>query len=270
MLKELFESAEGPIAAAGDVAAPAFSVDARTNCVLAIGNAETLQVIEAILLRIDQPIESVVTTDSTSSRVDITPRTPAEQKIQRALQAPGFIGGEDRAVYDVLRMLADRHDIPLYFDQTALEDVRLEEIEIPLVVSDASVASILDLLLRQVPAREDGSRQQDFNSSGLTYFVQDDVLVITTREVAEKTMQLRTYDLRPLQNGGQALHRAVVVEAIRTMTDESTWTDQGGRGTIIEGNSTLTIRQSPLVHREIESLFEQLLHAAEATAESAK
>jgi len=276
---------------------PKIVSDSRTNVIVASGDSDQLDEIEAILMRLDQPSQPGVIDNSTrrgdsakyklgpgdvhsgsaeskesASRFDMTSRSAAEQRIQRTLQTPTVPAFDEYTLDKVLFVLGEQHDFQYVIDKSALEEqglsldahpVTLNLENSPTLGDSVTVGTVLDLVLRQASGGSDA-----FGESELTYVVKQGLLVITTREVSRQTMEIRTYDLRPFQEASISTDVDDVTTAIKTMTGDDTWAEQGGRGALVQGATTLTIRQSPLVHREIEALLEQMLHAAEQTQPS--
>ena len=244
---------------------PTFAADAETNVVTVTAIEDVMNEAELMLARIENgDVRLPPRVTEPSYRFDLSARSPGEERLRRALRTPTHTGFDEEPFYNALYMLAKRHNFQFYVDQAALDDVAvsLHDAPVSMDVGDVPVASVLDLMCRQVSL---GSGE--FGSSEVTYFIKNELLVVTTRDVAEQTMQVRTYDARPLNGNANLSAMGDLVDAIQTLAGPDSWTDQGGSGSIVDGGGTLTIRQSPLVHREIERLLEHLLSVAEKSDE---
>ena len=100
------------------------------------------------------------------------------QKIEQALKAPLTSSGLDfteQPLNDVITQLQDEYGIPIQIDYPALEaiGVRSDE-QITINIQNTSLRSALRLMLKSVQ---------------LTYVIQDEVLMITTPDEAEKRLK---------------------------------------------------------------------------------
>jgi hypothetical protein len=115
-----------------------------------------------------------------------------EEQINDALdkQVPSFNFAET-PLRDVVAQIRDRYGVPVMIDTKALEENGVD-IDVPLTLSveNVSLRSALRLLLGQAE---------------LAHLIQDEVLVITTRQKAEETMVIKVYPVAdlviPVNNG---------------------------------------------------------------------
>jgi len=85
---------------------------------------------------------------------------------------------------DVVNFLQDEYNIPIQIDGPALEGIgNTQDEPISIQVKNVSLRSALRLLLK---------------TKGLTYFVRDEVLIVTTPEVSDKNLVTCVYDVRDL------------------------------------------------------------------------
>jgi hypothetical protein len=85
---------------------------------------------------------------------------------------------------DALSYIADQTGIQFYLQKTKLDEAGLsEDRPVSIRLRDVRASTLLDLLLAELE---------------LTYFDKDDLVVVTTPEAAEATLQIRVYDCRDL------------------------------------------------------------------------
>ncbi len=111
--------------------------------------------------------------------MDIAKRGSAEQRIENALKQQTQLEFNETPLQDVVDYLKDMHKIEIQFDTRAMQDAGAN-MDAPVTknIKDISLRSALRLMLRDL---------------GLTYFVQDGVLLITTPEEAEKMAGIKVY-----------------------------------------------------------------------------
>jgi len=131
--------------------------------------------------------------------VDLQDRSPNEEKIYEALEKPiEPLEFNETPLRDVIAQLQDSQGIPVQADLRALEDFGVD-LDTPITgttVPGASLRSSLKRLLEPVD---------------LTYLVQDDVMLITTRDKAAENLILKVYPVgdlvipvSPINGGGAA------------------------------------------------------------------
>ena len=130
--------------------------------------------------------------------VDLKKFTPAEQKIREALGKPTSIEFVEEPLQDVVNDLKDLHDIEIQLDDKALDDagiLRDTAITLPRI-KGISFRSVLGLLRKKY---------------GLHYLIQDDMLLVTSKDVAEAEENLvrKVYPVGdlvvPIQSGGMGM-----------------------------------------------------------------
>jgi hypothetical protein len=91
----------------------------------------------------------------------------------------------------------------------------------------------------------------------LTYVVKNDVLLITTREEAESTLETHIYDLSKLSKDISAEE---LVEVVPQVVVVDSWQENGtGDGTIKPlGQQMIVVNQTHEVHEAILALLEQM------------
>ncbi len=179
--------------------------------------------------------------------------TPAEARIEEALDSPTQIEFIETPLNEVVDDLKDRHQIEIQIDTRALEDVGITtDTPISKDIKGLSLRSTLRLLLRDLD---------------LTFLPGDEVLQITTPEEAENQLTVTVYRVADLiacgDCGGQRLADAErLVEVLIESVDPDTWDEVGGPGSIVPvsfGNvGALVIAQTYDVHRKIAALLADL------------
>src|SRR5687768_9214035 len=107
-------------------------------------------------------------------------RQPLEWKLNRLIDVE-FI---ESPLRDVLEYVAGSSDIQFYVKRKQLEEAEVsEDSPITKQLKQVRVRTLLDLTLEEL---------------NLTYYEKDDLIVITSREDAESTLEIRVYDCRDL------------------------------------------------------------------------
>jgi hypothetical protein len=119
-----------------------------------------------------------------AAHVDLRAQSPAEARIRQQLQAQTKVDFIETPLSEAAAYLQDLHGITIQLDQKALEDAQVfADVPVTLAVDKVSLRTSLRLLLRPLD---------------LTYVVQDEVLLITTTEVASQQVFTAVYPLGDL------------------------------------------------------------------------
>ncbi|MFT5094276.1 MAG: hypothetical protein ACI93T_003111, partial [Porticoccaceae bacterium] len=129
--------------------------------------------------------------------VDLHKATTAERRITAALDDQTTINFADTPLTDVVDYLSRTHEIPIILDVVAIEEAGLLVDEpVNLVLAGITLQSALKIMLSEFE---------------LTYVIEDEVMKITTVEVAAEILSTRVYpvgdlvvDLNALSLGGGA------------------------------------------------------------------
>ncbi|MCA9231331.1 MAG: VWA domain-containing protein, partial [Planctomycetales bacterium] len=153
----------------------------------------------------DPPIlypEAEIWQDLTNRRkkydsVDLSASSKAEERIQTALREPLKAPLEfvDQPLVDVVAQLVEEYQIPIQFDNSALNEVAIStDTEVNASLSNISLRSALNLMLKAE------------GLEGLTYVIDEEVLLITTEDRANETLTTKVYPVAdlvlPIQNLG--------------------------------------------------------------------
>jgi len=185
----------------------------------------------------------------------LPPLSPSEEKILAVLDETTTMDFTETPLQDAVGYLSDLHEIPVRLDTKALEDIGVSS-DTPFTyrVNGVRLKSGLRPLLRQ---------------KDLTYLVRDEVLLITTEDVAEMELLTRTYPVGDLvdQEDGKKL-----VEAITTTVFPMSWDEAGGPASIVylPRAKSLVISQTADRHGEILELLRSLRVARKSVVETIK
>jgi hypothetical protein len=175
-----------------------------------------------------------------SGRFDLKHMSAWEKKILAALAEPTSFEFSEQPLAEAILFLEDTHDIEIEIDKPALEDIGIDATStlISRNLSGISLRSALDLVLRDLR---------------LEAVMHDEVLMITTEEVAETMMEARVYNL---EMAAPQLER--LVKLIPEVVAPDSWKESGGPGFIGAYGSGLVISQTSRIHDEINELLDQL------------
>jgi hypothetical protein len=182
--------------------------------------------------------------DPEFAEADYRARRAAEERIRQALAERTEFNFFESPLEEIVDDIATLHEIEIYFDRRALERKGIgTDTPVTLDLSGITLKSALRLLLRDL---------------GLDYIVADEVLTITTRDVAQTRVETRVYNARRLSG----FRPETLAKVIRSTIRPETW-DQGNVA-VEQVPGGLVITQSQRVHGQIADLFRQLeRHLAE-------
>jgi hypothetical protein len=145
---------------------------------------------------------------------------------------------------DVLNQLQNDYGIPIHLDAIALDAVGIRTDE-PITVNlhNTSMQSALRLMLK---------------TKQLTYIIQDEVLIITTPDEAEKQLVTCIYDVRDLVDGSKDSDGLKsLVDTILSTIHSETWAANGGGEAEIRSlkPGLLVISQTHAVQDEVRGLL---------------
>ncbi len=220
-------------------------------------------------------------------------RTPAVERIEKALKQPTEFSFVEKPLQDVIDLLKKKHKIEIQIDRKALDDVGLDASTLPITkdCQGISLRSALNLLLRDLD---------------LTYMIQDEVLMITTFEEGQNWLTTRIYAVGDLlgamnfpavavqrrfhgahimampehDSGGTAtgrkhpvfvpgpltsdvsVGRETLMDLVRALVEPCSWDAVGGPGSMsgvsVCGVEMLVVSQTDDAHEQILQLLENL------------
>ncbi|MBN1590518.1 MAG: hypothetical protein JW888_13465 [Pirellulales bacterium] len=212
-----------------------------------------VQKIHAAMARFDrnifeQPATGIIT------------RSEADARIHHALAQKTKMQFMENPLGEVADYLSHAHDIPIRLDKGALEELDLSsDTLITCTFENISLRNALELMLRDLE---------------LAYTVRNDVLLITTEEVAEANRKVGVYDVADLvtyrnEKGEIWTDYEPLAEMITATIAPDTWADYGGEATIEFGNfntaKILIVKQTDNLHHEIAQLLDQIRRVAAQT-----
>jgi hypothetical protein len=192
------------------------------------------------------------------------PHVPAtgEAAIEKALAQRTDVDFVETPLSDALAYLKEFHDIQMVLDHKALEEVGVApDTQITMKLQGVSLRSALGLILRQLD---------------LTCIIHNEVLLITSRDVAQSPEYLTTKvyevsDLVVCRDEKSQLwdDYETLEELVTSHVGINTWQEEGGPGTLtgisVGGAKLLVVTQSYPVHAELRELLQMLReHAAKA------
>jgi hypothetical protein len=186
-----------------------------------------------------------------------------EAAIKKALASPTQVEFIDTPLQDVIDYLKDYHHIEIQLDRKALNDVGVEpDKPITKNLKGISLRSALRLILRDLD---------------LTYVIEDEVLLITTRELAERQLTTKVYPVADLvecrnSKGQPRDDYDTLIEVITSIIQPTTWDAVGGAGSITGASlstaKVLVVSQTQDVHEQIIDLLEQIRAIAAKTPDA--
>jgi RNA polymerase sigma factor (sigma-70 family) len=204
---------------------------------------------QAAELRLGISVDSLIA-------IDVKERGTAERRIITALKEQARLEFIETPLQEIVDFLKDFHGIEIQLDLKALGDVGLMcDTPITKNLKGLQLKSALGLLLRDLD---------------LTFVVTDEVLLITTPEVAESMLETHVYTLEQLPG----FDPNELAEVIRSTIRPDTWRDavafdeaesaaagsaKPARRTAIQSlPGCLVVTQTQRAHEEIEELLRQL------------
>jgi hypothetical protein len=175
------------------------------------------------------------------------------EAIKKALAEPASLEFVDTPVACVIQILMETHKIYFQLDKKAMDDVGVApDVPITINLKGVSLRSVLNLMLRDL---------------GLTWCIENEVLLITSPERADILLTTEIYDVADLvtcrdEKGELWEDYDQLVEMIISTVAPTTWDSVGGPGSIAPGTfasaKVLVIVQTDNVHEQIAALLEKI------------
>jgi hypothetical protein len=176
--------------------------------------------------------------------------SPAVAKIEQALRTELKSAGldfTDTSLEEVVGFIQESYGIPVQLDTPSLEEIGVDPQEsVTVSLHGISLRSALRLMLHRL---------------GLTYIIQNEVLMITTPEAAEAELLTCVYDVRDLMVGPKDVGGAdALIDTVVKCIATETWKQNGGGEAAIEflKPGLLVIAQTRAVHEEVRGLLETI------------
>lgn len=182
----------------------------------------------------------------------------AVERIERALRAPLHSNGLDfvnTPLNAIVDQLQTDYDIPIQLDKTALDEVGVNlEQPATITIRNVSLRSALRLMLKTLQ---------------LTYIIQDETLIITTPDAAQKNLVACVYNVHELV-GADGSDLKSIADMIESCVEKDSWSDNGGGPPAIRiiKPDLLVVSQMAAVHEEIRDLFSAMRKSHETSGGS--
>ncbi len=195
---------------------------------------------------------------SAATVVNYQERPPAEEKIEKALSEPARMEFIETPLQDVVEFLKDHHGIEIQLDRKALDNAAIgSDTPITRNIHGISFKNGLRLMLREMD---------------LDTVIENEVLLITTTEVAESKMETRVYDLRSLQG----IQPETLVATIQKCVTPEIWSETVVDGKAISPRAAvdslagglLVVTHNQRGHEQVVDLLGQLLRATNTGGKS--
>jgi hypothetical protein len=189
---------------------------------------------------------------------------PSVARIKQALQGPLHSSGLDyveQPLQDIVNQLQEEYGIPIKLDVRALDEVGVKpDAAVTCNIRNVSLKAALRLLLHNLD---------------LTYVIQDEVLLFTTKDAAESLLVTCVYDVRdlaatyksktPPRGGASTADFNPLVDAITECVAKDTWNENGGGEAAIRPlqPGLLVISQTAGVHEQIRELLAAIRQVSE-------
>jgi len=147
----------------------------------------------------------------------------------------------DASLREVVEWLRKEQKIVVLVEESALSDAGVAPSE---PVSDRLDNAPVYLLLNRL------------RSLGLAWYVEDDILHITSEEAAEDRQATLPYNVGDLLDAGY--EEDALLEVIQDVIDPGTWTSMGGGGTVSVLGDVMFVRQTDVIQREVQGLLAAL------------
>ena len=151
----------------------------------------------------------------------------------------------DTRLDDAFDFVKELHRLPnLHIDRMALNDVGLDEQTLVTVsLVGVSLRSALNAMLRDLD---------------LSWFVRDNVLIITTLEEVETRMKIRPYRLGQITDGFGGLDVESLISLVTSICEPESWDEVGGPGTVVAAPGGIMVAQTHHVHDQVRHLLTEL------------
>jgi hypothetical protein len=193
----------------------------------------------------------------------------AEAAIEKALAKPVSFECEDTALEDLVTKLQKLSGVNIGLHTRALDEIGIgDDTLVTIKIQNITLRSALRLALQRI-------------DPSLTYFVNDEILQITTREWEEEQLETRFYDVRDLAvqqtdrvkllpKGPRAVYSGdwllgasgpdydSIVELLVVLNEPDSWDEVGGAGSMADAGGVLVVSQTDFVHRQIDGMLSTL------------
>ena len=171
---------------------------------------------------------------------------PAAEAILAALAVETEVVYDDVPLEDLLTDLTEKHGLQVVLDRTAIDEAgAAADTPVTVAVRGVTLRNALDLVL---------------HAHGLTWIIQDEVLVLTSEDAADNTLSIKVYPVADILAKGfeGAYGIDELRDTIQSIVCPQSWDEVGGPGGIPNYSGALIVNQVLEVHEEIEQLLVRL------------
>jgi hypothetical protein len=199
-------------------------------------------------LRAEDDATSESSPSSVQTRASI--EAAAERRIEAALDSPlrAPLDFVEMPLSNVVQVLSEDYQIPIVIDVAALDAVASSpDVEVTIAIGNVTLRSAFELMLKSV------------GEGDLTYIVDNEVLLITTLEEAEKRLEVVVYRVDDLLDGDDGTCERLIDVIVASVEQES-WMENGtGEGEALSfPPGMIVIAQTRRVHAEVERLLDHM------------
>jgi len=192
--------------------------------------------------------ETAPAQEQATSHSELDAAARIEKVLDGRLRSP--LNFTETPLTDVATLLSEQYNIPIIFDDPALEAVAFSpDAEVSIRIANVSLRSALELLLKSAGTED------------LTYIIDREVLLITTQEEAEQRLEVLVYrvdDLVAPDASPAELDR--LIDIIVDSVDRESWAENGtGAGEINSfAPAMLIVATTHRVHQQLDRLLDRL------------
>jgi hypothetical protein len=173
----------------------------------------------------------------------------ANKRIELALAGPLHSAGldyKDQPIQDVITQLGEEYGIPIQLNKTMLEEAGIGvDSKVSVTLHNISLRSALKLMLRTLQ---------------LTWVIQDEVLMITTKEDAEKDLDTCVYNVQGLVDDADPKSFDALIDVIVSCVRTDSWAENGGGQAEIRPlpSGLLVVSQTQTNQEEVSNLLNKI------------
>jgi len=198
--------------------------------------------------------KSAVNRNTPPPTLDYKRRSKAAERIAMELDNPTQFDFVDTPLKDAVSFMSDLHGIPILIDETALKDAGVAtDTPINRVLKGVRLRSGLRIILEPL---------------GLDYVIRNEVMTVTSQQVAEEYVETHVYEVRHLEQ----IPTDTLVDVIQQTIRPGTWRSSaakpnGGKapprsanksGAVMALPGSIVVTHTQRAHEEIRDLLEQL------------
>ena len=166
------------------------------------------------------------------------PAAAAERRIEALLDQTVDVDWQERTLREGLKELLAQHGIqPIAFDGAAIDEAGAR-------VDDPCTLALSGVPLRQVLRRA-------LDEKGLSWIIEDGLLVITSDDLADNALTHRLYRLPGTLQAHMPGSADAVIDTLQEIVQTYSWDEMGGPGSIEAVPGGIAVQQTPYAHKEL-------------------